>query len=495
MPDLVLDQPAARPAGRALGPGPMWGFLIGASAMFATMYSTQAILPELGRDFGVSPARAGLTISALVIAIAAGAWVWGPLSERIGRRRCLVLSSALLVPATLATALAPTFGALVGLRAVQGLLMPGLLAVGIPYVIQVFVPRMGAAAVGWYTASLVAGGLVGRVGVSLVTGALGWRAALGLLALLPLAATIIMARSLPAPPPAAPSATGLAALRRGFGDRRLLAATMVGSSMFFAFVGTFSYVGYRLEHAPFDLSQTGSGLIFLLWLLGAAGPPAGRLAGRVGWRRTGLLAVGLSAAGLALSGPALLPTLVIGLALYTLGMFVGVTSAQLGMGGARGTNPGTASAIYYGVYYVAGALGGYLPGLAFEAAGWGGVTAVAAGALVVALGGLALSLTGSGAEEAAGVPAQRVRERDARVHAAAARPLDDDRAPFLELPEPGHHREHPAAPVAGVQVGRRGRDREGDRAVLRRPVVEPLEHEEHLEPAAEPLLVAHRRPD
>jgi len=44
----------------------MAGFLLGSAGMFATMYSTQAILPELGRDFHVGPAKAGLTISAVV---------------------------------------------------------------------------------------------------------------------------------------------------------------------------------------------------------------------------------------------------------------------------------------------------------------------------------------------------------------------------------------------------------------------------------------------
>src|SRR5580692_5257264 len=79
------------------------GFLLGASGMFATMYSTQAILPELGQSFGVGPARAGLTVSVLIFSIAIGAWVWGPVSDRIGRRRTLITASALLViPAALA---------------------------------------------------------------------------------------------------------------------------------------------------------------------------------------------------------------------------------------------------------------------------------------------------------------------------------------------------------------------------------------------------------
>ena len=45
----------------------MAGFLLGAAGMFAVTYSTQAILPELGRSFGVSPAQAGLTISVVVL--------------------------------------------------------------------------------------------------------------------------------------------------------------------------------------------------------------------------------------------------------------------------------------------------------------------------------------------------------------------------------------------------------------------------------------------
>ena len=53
------------------------------------MYSTQAILPELSRDFDVSPSRAGLSVSVVVLAVAAGAWAWGPISDRVGRPRAM----------------------------------------------------------------------------------------------------------------------------------------------------------------------------------------------------------------------------------------------------------------------------------------------------------------------------------------------------------------------------------------------------------------------
>jgi len=185
-----VSLPSARPAG-------IVGFLLGAIGMFATMYSTQAILPELSRDFGVGPATAGLTVSAVVLAIAAGAWVWGPVSDRIGRRRSLVLASAMLVVPTIAAGLSPTFGALVACRTLQGLCMPGLLTVGVPFVAEAFAPQIGGRAMGYYVSALVLGGLIGRVGVALITGLVGWRWAVGGLAVLPAAGALLMRRALP----------------------------------------------------------------------------------------------------------------------------------------------------------------------------------------------------------------------------------------------------------------------------------------------------------
>ncbi|TML25171.1 MAG: MFS transporter [Actinobacteria bacterium] len=174
----------------------MVGFLLGAGSMFAVTYSTQAILPQLGRAFHVSPAHAGLTISVVVFALACGAWIWGPFSDRYGRKRSIVLASALLVAPTVGAALAPSFDVLLAFRTLQGLCIPGLLTAGVPYVAEAFAPGIGGRAMGYYVASLVAGGLIGRVGVALVAAGIGWRWGIGLLAILPLSAAVLMQRSL-----------------------------------------------------------------------------------------------------------------------------------------------------------------------------------------------------------------------------------------------------------------------------------------------------------
>ena len=293
-------------------------FLVAAAAMFAVMYSTQAILPELGRTFDVSPSRAGLSISVVIGALAVGAWFWGPLSDRIGRRASLVLASAAIVPPTV------------------------------------------------------------------------------LVALLPLASTLLMRRGLPPEPGGGRRATRLSLpdARRVLRSPTLIAATLAGSSLFFAFMGTFSYVEFRLERPPFSLSPAVAGLAFLVWVMGAAGPAAGRAADRRGWSLVALGAIGIAAAGIAVSLVDLLPLALAGLALITLGNFSGVTAAQLGVAASTERDRGLASALYFSAYYCAGALGAYLPGLAFERWEWPGVAALCLAAYAVGATALLLARRG-----------------------------------------------------------------------------------------------------
>jgi MFS transporter, YNFM family, putative membrane transport protein len=374
------------------GLGGMGPFLFAAAAMFTAMYSTQAILPELGREFSVTPSQTGLTVSVVIGALAVGAWFWGPLSDRIGRRASLVLSSAVLVVPSVGLALAPSFGVLLALRVAQGLCMPGLLIVGVPYVTEAFIQRIGTRAMGLYVSSLVVGGLVGRVGVALLTTLIGWRGALAVVAALPLGATLVMRRSLP-PETAAPSSAGLSllTLRATLVNRALVAATLAGSAMFFSFMGIFSYIDFRLERPPFSLSPAVIGLVFLLWAMGAVGPLAGRLAGRHGWRAVALAGLLSAASGVTLSLVSSLPVVVLGLALVTLGNFAAVTAAQLGVAGATDRDRGLASAMYFSSYYLAGALGAYVPGLAWQSWHWSGVWALTIGAYAIAAAAIVVS--------------------------------------------------------------------------------------------------------
>ena len=145
---------------------------------------------------------------------------------------------------------------------------------------------------GFYVSALVVGGLIGRLGVALASAVVGWRVAIGVLALLPLAAAVAMRSGLP--DPGLPDRGGdRAPSPQRPPDRRL----GLRGALFFTFVGTFTYISYRLEEPPFSYSVAASSLVFLLWLTGLTAPLTGRLAGQVGWRRVALGTVLLSVSG------------------------------------------------------------------------------------------------------------------------------------------------------------------------------------------------------
>jgi len=78
-------------------------------------------LPQLTDDLGASASLAQLSITACLVGLAVGQLVAGPLSDRLGRRRPLIVGLVAFLLASVACALAPTAAILVLLRLVQGL--------------------------------------------------------------------------------------------------------------------------------------------------------------------------------------------------------------------------------------------------------------------------------------------------------------------------------------------------------------------------------------
>jgi len=78
-------------------------------------------LPAIGRDLSASESVIQLTLTACLVGLAAGQILAGPLSDRLGRRRPLLIGVAGYVLASLLCATAPAAPVLVGFRLLQGL--------------------------------------------------------------------------------------------------------------------------------------------------------------------------------------------------------------------------------------------------------------------------------------------------------------------------------------------------------------------------------------
>ncbi|MQY27615.1 multidrug effflux MFS transporter [Nocardia aurantia] len=86
-------------------------------------FSIDMYLPaftRLAADLHTSAASVQLTLTTFLIGLALGQLVIGPLSDRLGRRRPLLIGSAIALLATLVCALAPNIWVLIAARFVQG---------------------------------------------------------------------------------------------------------------------------------------------------------------------------------------------------------------------------------------------------------------------------------------------------------------------------------------------------------------------------------------
>lgn len=119
-------------------PPPLPVLPIGGTEFVAMMAATMALqalaidamLPALGliaHDLGVSnPNHRQLVVGVFLVAAGIGSLLPGPLSDRYGRRRVLLVSFAGYIALSLGCAVAPGFNTLIGLRILQAMASAGL---------------------------------------------------------------------------------------------------------------------------------------------------------------------------------------------------------------------------------------------------------------------------------------------------------------------------------------------------------------------------------
>jgi len=356
---------------------------------FLNVYSMQAVLPLVMDDFQASPVQAGLTVGATILAVALVSPFMGMLSDAFGRK--LIICSSMLA-LTLPTALIPlvsSLNALIALRFLQGLAIPGIVVVLIAYISEEFQANGVARMTATYVGGTVMGGFFGRFITGHAGHLLGWRGAFVTLALLNLLGALLVLWRLPPSRSFVPNrnfSAGLNTLWRHMHHKRLMAACAVGFCVLFSLVGTFTYVNLHLASAPFFLSSAGLANVFSVYLVGVLVTPlVGPYIVRLGFLRALLGALSLSTAGLLLTLWPALPAVIIGLTVCSTGVFIcqSATISAIAQNIEEGRS--LATGLYYMSYYVGGAAGTLVAGLAFEAWGWSG--AVFSIALMQALAG------------------------------------------------------------------------------------------------------------
>ncbi len=195
---------------------------------------------------------------------------------------------------------------------------------------------------------------------------------------LTLAGAIFVALALPAERNFRPVTGGLGATlatyRLHLRNRRLLATCLIGFGMLFSNVAIYTFVNFLLAAPPYSFSPAQLGGVFVVYLLGVVTTSlAGGLAVRIGRIATLALGLGLSGLGLVCTLVPMAASIVLGLAFLSAGLFV-VQALCIGLVPTLVTEArSTAVGLYVTIYYIGGALGGFVPALAYHAAGWPGV--------------------------------------------------------------------------------------------------------------------------
>ena len=136
-------------------------------------------LPALAADLQAGMAAVQLTMAALILGFGLAQLVWGPVSDRLGRRPVLLLGLALYVAASVGAALASQITAVVAWRALQGAAMSAAVVCARAMVRDLYEPHQGAMVMARALTGLGGIAIVSPVIGGLLVAGLGWRAAVG----------------------------------------------------------------------------------------------------------------------------------------------------------------------------------------------------------------------------------------------------------------------------------------------------------------------------
>src|SRR3954462_1252335 len=214
MATTYVGTPAALGATRSTAQTSVWlGFVVVLAASVMDLLDStiaQTAAPAIRADLGGSYTELEWISAAYTLAMAAGLLVGGRLGDIFGRRQVLLAGMGGFVVASMLCALAPTAGALVACRALQGAVGAVMIPQGFGIIRElfgdagqqkafaVFGPVMGLSA--------VAGPVIGGALVDLDLSGTGWGSLLLVTLPIGLAAIVLGSRHLPRVAPSAPGA-------------------------------------------------------------------------------------------------------------------------------------------------------------------------------------------------------------------------------------------------------------------------------------------------
>ncbi|HEY0178914.1 MAG TPA: MFS transporter [Dokdonella sp.] len=179
------------------------------------------VMPEIARDFAVGIPQVALSLTLTLAMRPVGAYLFGRLADRFGRRPVLMADIVLFAVLEASSALAPSLTALLVARALFGIAMGGEWGIGASLAMESIPPRARGAVSGLLQEGYAAGYLIGGLCYLLLFDHVGWRGMFAI-GVLPALLVLFIRRHVPESPVwtaaggrAAPAAAGFFTTMRG----------------------------------------------------------------------------------------------------------------------------------------------------------------------------------------------------------------------------------------------------------------------------------------
>lgn len=232
-------------------------------ALFSSVSSTMIItnaLPSITAALGGSQTQYTWLVAASLLTMTVSIPVWGRLADQFDKRVLVQIALAVFVAGSLAAGAAQSIGMLIGMRAVQGVAMGGLLSITQAIVGTIVPPRQGGRYGSYVAAVMALGTLCGPLigGAIVDTPGLGWRWCFLVAVPLAVASLLILRRHLRLPH------RPRRKVRIDYAGVLLMTGTAMGPAIWVTFAGH-AYAWLSWQSAAFLAGTVTTGV--LLWFV------------------------------------------------------------------------------------------------------------------------------------------------------------------------------------------------------------------------------------
>ena len=356
------------------------------SVIFSTIYTPQAILPTLKEVFHISMTQTNLLLSGMLFVLMIATPLYAPLARRFEKKKIMLFATFLLGLSVALSAFASSFEMLLFSRVLQGMFIPGITAIMLSYVQEIYPKEHRGLGMGIYMAATGFGAVMGRLLAGWMSYLYSWREAFLLFLILLVLAWFAMYLWLPA--------THLIQVSKRDSKKKALwgylknpdifTALLIPMVVFFSFLAMTTFITYHLAKAPFSLDASELGNLFLILLLSVIiSPLAGKYSDKVGKLKVLFFAIFMLLVGIFLTLSASFSLIVIGLGFVTIGMFSVQAVAPTYLGDLAPDDRATMAVLYQTFFYLGGALGTLIPAVAWKYAQFAGVAWLCVGLVLV----------------------------------------------------------------------------------------------------------------